>query len=111
MKFCKDLSGGDQGDILFKTTTTTFWSGNEFASLATVTKRGRVLVKGPLTDTWPRTEPHRASVREETETLLDFNHQNHYKSGMAQNQNPEHRTDNPVKREEPDSASATTVKQ
>ena len=40
--------------------------------------------------------------------LLDFTDQDHYKSEMEENQNPEHRTDNPVKREEPDSASATT---
>ena len=39
--------------------------------------------------------------------LLDFTDQDHYKSEM-EDQNPDHRTDNPVKREEPDSASATT---
>ena len=43
--------------------------------------------------------------------LLDLNHQNHYKSEMEENQNPEHRTDNPVKREESDSPSDTTEKQ
>ena len=39
--------------------------------------------------------------------LLDFTDQDHYKSEM-EDQNPEHHTDNPVNREEPDSASATT---
>ena len=37
--------------------------------------------------------------------------QNHYKTEMEENQNPEHNNDNPVKREEPDSPSATTDRQ
>ncbi|CAK6982422.1 uncharacterized protein DDB_G0287625-like isoform X5 [Scomber scombrus] len=40
--------------------------------------------------------------------LLDFTDQDHYQSRMDQNQNPEHHADNPVKREESDSPSATT---
>merc|ERR1712098_586914 len=49
------------------------------------------------------------SAREEE--LLDLRDQDHDKSGMEENQNPEHRTDNPVKREESDSPSDTTEKQ
>ena len=40
--------------------------------------------------------------------LMDFTDQDHYKSEMEENHNLEHRTDNPVKIEEPDSPSATT---
>eukprot|EP00064_Thunnus_orientalis_P018917 superscaffoldBa00004520_g19026 len=42
----------------------------------------------------------------------DLSVQDHDDSGMEenQNQNPEHRTDNPVKREKSDSTSATTDK-
>ena len=43
--------------------------------------------------------------------LLDFIDQDHYKRGMEENQNPEHRTDDPVKKTESDSASGTTDKQ
>ena len=43
--------------------------------------------------------------------LLDFIDQDHYKSGKEVNQNPEHRTDNPIKREESGSPSTTTDKQ
>ena len=43
--------------------------------------------------------------------LLDLMEQNHYKSEMEENQNPEHRTDNPAEREESDSPSDTTEKQ
>ncbi|XP_042257586.1 zinc finger protein 2 homolog isoform X2 [Thunnus maccoyii] len=43
--------------------------------------------------------------------LLDFKDQDHYKIKVEENQNPENHTDNPVKREEPGSPSATTDKQ
>ena len=43
--------------------------------------------------------------------LLDFTDQDHYKSRMEENQNQEHRTDSPIKREESGSPSATTDKQ
>ncbi|XP_044198000.1 zinc finger protein 345-like [Thunnus albacares] len=43
--------------------------------------------------------------------LLDFKDQDHYKIRMEENQNPENHTNNPVKREEPGSPSATTDKQ
>ena len=43
--------------------------------------------------------------------LLDFTDQNHYKSEMEENQNPEHRAEIPVKIEEPDSPSAATDSQ
>ena len=43
--------------------------------------------------------------------LLDFTDQDHYKREMEENQNPEHRTDMPVKEEEPESSSDTTEKQ
>ena len=39
---------------------------------------------------------------------LDFTDQNHYKSGMEQNQNPELHADKPVKREEPEAPSASS---
>ena len=40
--------------------------------------------------------------------LLDFTDQNHYKSGMEQNQNPELHADKPVKRAEPEPPSDTS---
>ena len=43
--------------------------------------------------------------------LLDFTDQDHYKIRMEENQNLENQTNNPVKREEPGSPSATTDKQ
>ncbi|XP_067436482.1 piggyBac transposable element-derived protein 4-like isoform X2 [Thunnus thynnus] len=43
--------------------------------------------------------------------LLDFKDQDHYKIKVEENQNPENHTNNPVKREEPGSPSATTDKQ
>ena len=43
--------------------------------------------------------------------LLDFTDQDHYKSEMEENQDPDHRTYNPVKREEPESPSGTNDKQ
>ncbi|XP_042257662.1 uncharacterized protein DDB_G0287625-like isoform X5 [Thunnus maccoyii] len=43
--------------------------------------------------------------------LLDFTDQDHYKIRIEENQNPENHTNNPVKREEPGSPSATTDKQ
>ena len=43
--------------------------------------------------------------------LMDSTDQDHYKTEMEGNQNPEQLTDNPVNREDPDSPSATTAKQ
>ena len=43
--------------------------------------------------------------------LLDFTDQDHYRSVKEENQDPEQHTDDPVRREEPDSASATNDKQ
>ena len=43
--------------------------------------------------------------------LMDSTDQDHYKTEMEENQNSEQRLDNPVKREEPDSLSATTDRQ
>ena len=43
--------------------------------------------------------------------LLDFTELVRYKSTMEENQNPEHRTDKPVKSQEADSPSASTDKQ
>ena len=43
--------------------------------------------------------------------LLDVTDQDHYKTRIEENQNLENQTNDPVKREEPDSPSATTDKQ
>ena len=53
----------------------------------------------------------REAVPQSETVLLDFYVQGHHKSRMEENQNPEHLTNNPVKREESGSPCATTDKQ